>query len=1182
MDFLLQNQANLDLKRMELNLDGEKIKCRDDQGTSFCARVIVEETTRVPAGHEVLVLGSVKCQGILSGDAILEPVDGGELAQKGIMVARVLVDASEDNFPVRIFNPGQQDCVVRQGTMAGYITPVSEIDIEDNQDPSMKDMNQAPLPDHLVDLYERSKLGVQRTHHEQIAKLLCNFQDVFASSETDIGRTDKVRHKISTGDHAPIKERPRRFPPKEQAEIDRQIKQLLDNGMIEASDSPWASNVVLVKKKDGSKRFCVDYRRLNNLTVKDAYPIPRIDDSLDALGGSRWFSTLDLASGYWQVELDEEAQEKSAFVVRGGLYRWKVMPFGLCGAPSTFERLMERVLAGLHWETLLVYLDDVIVYAKTVEDELNRLATVFQRLREAGLKLKAKKCHLFKESVLYLGHVVSGEGISTDPEKIRAVKEWPTPTTVKEVQSFLGLASYYRRFIARFSNIARPLHRLTEKGQQFVWSEECEAAFQVLKTRLIEAPILAYPDPEQEYILDTDASNEGIGAVLSQLQGGRERVICYASRSLNKAERNYCTTRKELLAVVVFLKQFRQYIYGQKVTVRTDHGALRWLLNFRDIQGQMARWLQVIAEYDITIIHRAGRSHGNADSLSRKPCTDCKQCGSKDECPSVTVPTPESTVQNNLEDVAAVNTVTVEPSSNATTLAQAQANDPSMSWILDKKKKGIGRLDWSAMSSKSSVEKSYWRMWNQLELRHDVLCRRWESDQGDEIEWHTLLPESLRKEVIEELHGGKSSGHLGMKKTRAKVRMRFYWVGMDADIRAVVRKCSVCAQRKTPTNRKKAPLQQEAVGAPMERVAMDIVGPMPETERGNKYILVVGDYFSKWMEAYPIPDQTAETVAEKFVSEFVCRFGVPKVLHSDQGRNFESKVFKEMCDILGIDKTRTTPYHPQSDGLIEKFNHTLITTVSMLIEPHNRQRDWDLKVPLALFAYRSSPQESTGETPSMLMLGRELSLPIDLTMEAPRQEETVDSPSETDYAYQLRKRMQRAHQRARENLAESARRQKRTYDQKAEGSRFGVGDFVWLHNTARTKGLSPKLQRRWHGPYLIVGKLSDVTYRIQQAQNGKKRVVHVDRMKPYLGEPLRSWITEADGGSDAPIQEQDHHDPQATSESAQDEAKDPPEAKVPEPQDFVDTPTSPAPSPVSLPRRYPSRMREPPRRYCDM
>ena len=323
----------------------------------------------------------------------------------------------------------------------------------------------------------------------------------------------------------------------------------------------------------------------------------------------------------------------------------------------------------------------------------------------------------------------------------------------------------------------------------------------------------------------------------------------------------------------------------------------------------------------------------------------------------------------------------------------------------------------------------------------------------------------------------KFNGHLGMKKTRAKVWMRFYWVG----IRAVVRKCSVCAQRKTPSNRKKAPLQQEAVGAPMGQGGPGYCRPSARNGKGNKYILVVGDYFSKWMEAYPIPDQTAETVVEKFVSKFVCRFGVPKVLHSDQGQNFESKVFKEMCDILGIDKTRTTPYNPKSNGLIEKFNHTLITTVSMLIDPHNRQRDWDLKVPLALFAYRSSPQESTGDTPSMLMLGRELSLPINLTMEAARQEETIDSPSETDYAYNLRKRMQRTHQRARDNLAESTRPQKRTYDQKAERSRFRVGDFVWLHKTAKTKGLSPKLQRWWHGPYLIVDKLSDVTYRIQQA-----------------------------------------------------------------------------------------------------
>ena len=937
-----------------------------------------------------------------------------------------------------------------------------------------------------------------------------------------------------------------------------------------------------MKKKDGSKRFCVDYRRLNNLTIKDAYPIPRIDDSLDALGGSRWFSTLDLASGYWQVELEEEARKKSAFVVRGGLYCWKVMPFGLSGAPATFERLMERVLAGLHWETLLVYLDDVIVYAKTVEDELSRLGTVFQRLREAGLKLKAKKCHLFKESVLYLGHVVSGNGISTDPEKVKAVEEWQTPACVKEVQSFLGLASYYRRFIAGFSNIARPLHRLTEKGQPFTWTDDCEAAFQDLKKRLVEAPILAYPDPEQEYILDTDASNYGIGAVLSQVQDGKEKVISYASRTLNKAERNYCTTRKELLAVVVFLKQFRQYIYGQRLTVRTDHGALRWLLNFRDIQGQMARWLQVIAEYDLTIIHRAGRSHANADSLSRRPCTDCKQCGSVERDSTGTESKMEPKVDVEPENSAEIKVVTVEPAVDTTTLSQLQADDPSIGWIIERKKQGMGRPDWSVMSSRASADKSYWRMWDQLEVKQEVLYRKWESDEGDQTKWHVVLPEKMRKEVVQELHGGKSSGHLGMKKTTGKVRMRFYWVGMDADIRSVVRKCDVCARRKTPLKKRKAPLQQESVGAPMERVALDVVGPLPETERGNKYILVVGDYFSKWMEAYPIPDQTAQTVAEKFVNEFTCRFGVPTVLHSDQGRNFESQVFKEMCDILGIDKTRTTPYNPKSDGLIEKFNHTLITTVSMMIEPHNRQRDWDLKVPLALFAYRSAPQESTGETPNMLMLGRELSLPIDLTMEAGNLGEVVDSYPETDFAYNLRKGMQRAHQRARDNMAESARRQKKTYDRKAEGSSFRIGDFVWLHNTAKTKGVSPKLQQRWHGPYLIIDKLSDVTCRIQERKNAKKRVVHVDRLKPYSGETLHSWVEEAGGGSDALSQGQDRHElPTQPEEGPDIGTEDQPEPNELESEGQGEDPNSSMSARSPLTRRNPHRIRRPPRRYAD-
>ena len=369
----------------------------------------------------------------------------------------------------------------------------------------------------------------------------------------------------------------------------------------------------------------MDYRKLNHVTVKDSYPIPRIDESLDSLSGAKCFSTLDLCSGYWQVELDQEAKEKSAFVVRGGLYQWTVIPFGLCNAPSTFERLMENVMAGLQWEVLLVYLDDIIVFGKTVEEEIQRLQMVFQRLRKAYLKLKPKKCALFQRKVLYLGHVVSSAGISTDPEKVQVIREWPTPRCLKEVQSFLGLTSYYRRYVKGYCGVARPLQMLTEKNRAFNWTDQCEEAFNKLKECLMSAPILSFPDPDGGmFCLDTDASGYGMGTVLFQQQKGHEVVIAHASTSLKRAERNYCVTRRELLAVITFVKHFTPYLYGRKFIVRTDHGSLRWLLNFRNPEGQVARWIQVLGEYDYEVVHRPGRGHGNADGLSRRPCVQCQ------------------------------------------------------------------------------------------------------------------------------------------------------------------------------------------------------------------------------------------------------------------------------------------------------------------------------------------------------------------------------------------------------------------------------------------------------------------------------------------------------------------------------------------------------------------------------
>ena len=369
----------------------------------------------------------------------------------------------------------------------------------------------------------------------------------------------------------------------------------------------------------------MDYRKLNRVTRKDAYPLPRTDDVLDRLAGSRWFATLDLKSGYWQVEVSPADREKTAFTAGSGLWQYVVMPFELCNAPATFERLMDNVLGDM---SSPIYLDDVIAHAETFKAEVEHLKQLFGRLHQANLKLNPNKCKLFQRRIKCLGHVVSEHGIEADPDKIEVVKAWPVPTNTKEVRSFLGLCTYYRRFVPSFARIAWPLHQLTEKGKNFLWTEECDKAFRCLQEALTSTPVLAYPTPDGPFTLDTDASDVGIGAVLSQEQNGEEHVIAYFSRTSEKPERSYRVTRRELLAVVKAIEHFHVYLYGPKFAVRTDHSALQWLLRFRNPDGQIAGWLEKLQQYDLTTQHRPGKSHQNADTLSRRPClpTGCRPC----------------------------------------------------------------------------------------------------------------------------------------------------------------------------------------------------------------------------------------------------------------------------------------------------------------------------------------------------------------------------------------------------------------------------------------------------------------------------------------------------------------------------------------------------------------------------
>ena len=467
---------------------------------------------------------------------------------------------------------------------------------------------QPPLPENLSPLQQ-----------QQLNELFKKYQDIFSQGDEDLGNTPLLEHGIET--HGPPLRQPyRRQNPAVRREEMAQVQQMLSNNVIRPSNSPWASPVVMVRKKDGSLRFCVDFRQLNAVTVKDAHPLPRIDDLLDALHGAKWFSTLDLKSGYWQVLIAEQDKEKTAFRTSSGqLFEFNQVPFGLCNAPATFSRLMDRVLAGLHWETCLFYLDDIIVFSSTWEEHLARLREVFERLRHAKLKLGATKCTFAAKEVSYLGHRVTEEGLLPDPSLLAAIRDIPPLTTATEVRSFLGLAGYYRWYVKGFAAIAAPLHALTRKDALFHWSEDCQAAFDQLKAQLTTSPITAFPDFSQAFRLYTDASTAGLGAILAQVREGKERIICCTSRALNKAEKSYPATKLECLAIVWAVAKFRPYLMAMPFEVFTDHYALQWLKTMRTGSALLHRWSAALEEYDFTVRHRPGKIQTHVDGLSRLP-----------------------------------------------------------------------------------------------------------------------------------------------------------------------------------------------------------------------------------------------------------------------------------------------------------------------------------------------------------------------------------------------------------------------------------------------------------------------------------------------------------------------------------------------------------------------------------
>lgn len=953
------------------------------------------------------------------------------------------------------------------------------------------------VPNHLVCESLQGE-DLDEDQQQQLGCFLAKWQHVFSTHDEDYGCTNIVRHQIPTGDAPPIRERYRPVPPTLYQEVRTLLRGMLDGGIIRESSSPWAAPIVLVQKKTGAWRFCVDYRKLNSVTKKDAFPLPRVEDSLTSLTQSAWYSTLDLASGYWQVQMEAADREKTAFTTPFGLFEWERMPFGLCNAPATFQRLMQRCLSGQLVDSTLVYLDDVLVFSQDFPTHLYHLEQVFQAMEKYGLKLRPEKCQLFRREVKFLGHCVSQKGVAPDPEKVSAVREWEPPKTVRQVRSFLGFVGYYRRFVKDFSKIAKPLNALLVgtsrsrgRGSPLVpWNPECETAFQRLKQELLQAPILAYADFTQPFVLYTDASNAGLGAVLAQPQQGEERVIAYASRSLHPAERNdanYSSFKLELLAMKWALcEKFKDYLWGAQVVVVTDNNPLVHLQTAK-LGAVEQRWVAQLANYNYQIKYRPGRENTNADVLSRLPMAGT---------PGLT---PTAAAEDELL-VGVVEAPGASPDGVPTSWGwdpkrwqELQGGDADIVTVRTYLRQGV--LPAAAeRRAQTRLVKQLLGQWGKLGLREGVVCRSRHDPVTYDSVFQVVVPQAQIQPLLQAYHS--QMGHQGQERTLALLRRHFYWPGMETAVGAFIQDCPRCLLFKTRQDTK-APLVPMLPKAPLHIVAMDFL-TLSRPADHYQNILVVTDLFTKYAWAIPTVDQTAVTTARALWNTVIQPFGCPETIHSDQGPNFESNIIRELCQLYGCQKTHTTPYHPQGNGGCERFNQTLLGLLGTLeVEQQNR---WVDHLPALLQAYNNTVHSTTGYAPSYLMFGRHVRLPVDLLLGTASAE---GAQTTTEWVGQHHQRLHYAYQRATEHLGAAAAKNKRLYDRTARDAPLLPGERVLVRDCRRQgKG---KLSNRWETrPHVVVCRhrpdLPVYTIR-PEGRTGPERVLHRNLLHPCPNYP---------------------------------------------------------------------------------
>ena len=994
-----------------------------------------------------------------------------------------ILKKNKKNIEIIVYNPSSRQIIIKKGTSMGKISDISAaftIPLIKKENISVNEIEV-----ENTDL----KYNLEHLTDEQqniVSAMLEKENDVFSKSKNDIGHVKDFYLDINLSDEIPVAEAYRRIPRNLYDEVKNHVNNLLANGWVRQSFSPYSSPMVCVRKKDGGLRLCIDFRKLNRKTIPDRQPIPRIQEILDNLQGKSWFTTLDMSQAYHQGNISEKSRKYTAFSTPWSLYEWVRIPYGIMNAPAGFQRFMNDCLAHLRDDICTAYLDDVLCFSKTFEDHVINVQKVLRTLKAKGIKLNFKKCDLFKREIRYLGRLLSEDGYRPDPADVKALDKCKVPPkNVGNLRTLIGFLSYYRTYIKDFSQKLKPIYELLKKGGKdgkpqldsrikIPWSNEHQKIVNEIVAYLGSPEVIAYPDFHFPFVIHCDASQKGLGAVLYQKQGEKMRVISFASRTLTPAEKNYHlhSGKLEFLALKwAITVKFSDYLLnGPSFEVVTDNNPLTYIQTTAKLNATGLRWVNELANYHFSICYRSGKKHVDADFLSRNAVDEFedmkKKVDKSIDLDDVKVIFSAVSQKGRLIEHCSVESVEFISDVRGTkipnkTLIVEQKSDDIISPIYTKLETNVDftRTERKFLKSESKI---LLKQWKNLKFEDGVLVRQTKNLK------QIVLPSIFHSLVYTEFH--EKLAHLAGDRVFELARQRFYWPKMHRDIDLFIKKKCRCLMSKKPNLPEKAPMIPITSTFPFELVSLDYLH-LDRAKGGFEYALVIIDHFTKFVQIYPTKNKSGLAAADRIFNDFILKFGFPKRLHHDQGREFNNHLFSRLHQLSGVAKSRTTPYHPQGDGQTERMNRTLINMLKTLSE--EEKQSWNKHLSKLAFAYNVTSHSTTGFSPYFLMFGRNPKLPVDGMFEIDVGSNENIQKTHKKYADEWERSMNQAFRIVREKAKNQGERNRKYYNRKIHGVDIEVGDRVLLKNHA--KGGTGKLRNYWEERvYIVVAKDEDI------------------------------------------------------------------------------------------------------------